>query len=69
MAGQAQFMVELRKAAQTGMAAGKKPADLAKVQLPEGVKNWVGDGLGAQVKDAYEEITQGKPHGEILGGK
>jgi cyclase len=69
MAGQAQFMVELRKAVQAGVDQGKKPADLAKVQLPESVKNWVGDGLAGQVKDAYEEITQGKPHGEISGGK
>jgi len=62
-------MVELRKAVQSGVDQGKKPADMAKLQLPDGVKNWVGDGLGSQVKDAYEEITQGKPHGEISGGK
>jgi glyoxylase-like metal-dependent hydrolase (beta-lactamase superfamily II) len=67
--GQAQFMVELRKAVMSAVDQGKKPADLAKLQLPDSVKNWVGDGLGAQAKDAYEEITQGKPHGEILGGK
>jgi hypothetical protein len=33
------------------------------------VKNWVGDDLGKQAKDAYEEIKQGRPHGEIVGGK
>jgi glyoxylase-like metal-dependent hydrolase (beta-lactamase superfamily II) len=69
LAGQAQFMVELRKAVQSAVDHGAKPADLAKLQLPDSVKNWVGDGLAAQAKDAYEEITQGKPHGEILGGK
>ena len=69
MAGQALFMVELRKAVMSAVDQGKKPADLAKLQLPDSVKNWVGDGLAAQVKDTYEEITQGKPHGEILGGK
>ncbi len=69
MAGQAQFMVELRKAVQSAVDQGKKPEDLANLQLPDGVKNWVGDGLKTQAKDAYEEITQGKPHGEILGGK
>jgi cyclase len=69
LAGQAQFMVELRKAVQAAVDQGAKPADLAKLQLPDSVKNWVGDGLAAQAKDAYEEITQGKPHGEILGGK
>jgi cyclase len=69
LAGQALFMVELRKAVKAAMDQGAKPADLAKLQLPDSVKNWVGDGLAAQAKDAYEEITQGKPHGEILGGK
>jgi hypothetical protein len=33
------------------------------------VKNWVGPSLPTQVKDTFEEITQGKPHGEIAGGK
>jgi hypothetical protein len=69
MAGQAQFMVELRKAVQSAVDQGQKPEDLAKLQLPDGVKNWVGDGLAGQAKDAYEEIKQGKPHGEISGGK
>jgi glyoxylase-like metal-dependent hydrolase (beta-lactamase superfamily II) len=69
MAGQAQFMVELRKAVKSAVDQGQKPADLAKLQLPDSVKNWVGDGLATQAKDAYDEITQGKPHGEILGGK
>ena len=69
MRGQEQFMVELHKAVKSAVDQGKKLDDLAKLQLPDGVKNWVGDGLSAQVKDAYEEITQGKPHGEILGGK
>jgi glyoxylase-like metal-dependent hydrolase (beta-lactamase superfamily II) len=69
MAGQALFMVELRKAVQSAVDQGRKPADLAKLQLPDTVMNWVGGSLAAQTKDAYEEITQGKPHGEILGGK
>jgi cyclase len=73
MAGQALFMVELRKAVQSAVDQGKTPADLAKLQLPD-VKN-VGEELGRRragsqaAKDAYEEITQGKPHGEISGGK
>jgi cyclase len=69
MAGQAQFMVELQKAVKSAVDQGKKPADLAGLQLPASVKNWVGDDLATQAKDAYEEITQGKPHGEIVGGK
>jgi cyclase len=69
MAGQAQFMLELHKAVKSAMDQGKKPADLATLELPDSVKNWVGDGLAGQAKDAYEEISQGKPHGEIVGGK
>ncbi len=69
MAGQAQFMVELHKAVKSAVDQGKKPADLASLQLPASVRNWVGEGLAEQAKDAYEEITQGKPHGEIVGGK
>jgi len=69
MAGQALFMTELHRAVKSAVHQGKHPEDLAKLQLPDSVKNWVGDGLSGQVKDAYEEITQGKPHGEILGGK
>ncbi len=69
MEGQAQFMIELRKAVKAAADKGQKPADMAKLQLPDNVKNWVGDGLQVQIKDAYEEITQGKPHGEIQGGK
>jgi cyclase len=69
LAGQAQFMLELHKAVKSAVDQGKKPEDLAALQLPDSVKNWVGDSLKQQTKDAYEEITQGKPHGEIQGGK
>jgi cyclase len=69
LAGQELFMVELYKAVRAGVDQGKKPEDLAKLQLPDSVKNWVGDVLATQVKDAYEEIKQGRPHGEIVGGK
>ena len=77
--GQELYMVELYKAVKGAMGSGKKLNDLVKldgdkpvstsVQLPGSVKNWVGDFLAAQVKDTYEEISQGKPHGEISGGK
>jgi hypothetical protein len=34
------------------------------------VKNWVAeDSLPGQVEVVYKEITTGKPHGEITGGK
>ena len=68
--GQILFFTELTKGVKSAIDSGKKAEDLvAAVQLPETVKNWTGDFLPAQLKDTYEEMTQGKPHGEILGGK
>ncbi len=79
VAGQERFMVELHKAVKAAVAQGKKLNDLVKMegakpvssslQLPASVKHWVGSFYPAQVKDTYEEISQGKPHGEIEGGK
>jgi cyclase len=75
LAGQAQFMTELHSAVQAAVKQGKKLDDIVKkqgdklvstsIQLPAGVKNWVGDGLPDQVRDTYDEITQHKPHGDI----
>ncbi len=79
IAGQGRFMAELHKAVKDAIAAGRKLDDLVRmdgdkpvattVKLPGEVSNWVGDSFPAQVRDAYEEIAQGKPHGEISGGK
>jgi|SRR5579871_545997 len=73
--GQGQFMTELHKAVAAAVKQGKKLDDIVKkdgnkltsttIQLPDSVKNWVGDGLADQVRDTYEEITQHKPHGDI----
>ena len=77
--GERQFIDELEKAVQAAVKAGKKLEDLvvkdgdkltgAKIQLPETVKNWVGDFFPGQIEVVYKEITLGKPHGEISGGK
>ena len=79
LAGQERFMTELQKAVKSAIGQGKKLEDLVEkkdgkpvktsLQLPDNVKHWVGLSLPAQVQDTYEEITQGKPHGEIMGGK
>jgi cyclase len=70
LAGQALYMTELHKAVKAAIAEGRKLPDFkTSLQLPDSVKHWVGPSLPAQVQDAYEEISQGKPHGEILGGK
>jgi len=54
---------------------GKKLDDIVKkegdklvstsIQLPDSVKNWVGEGLPDQVRDAYQEITQHTPIGDL----
>jgi len=70
--GQLLFMTELYKNVQSAVSAGKKleelvPPGTAKttLRLPDNVKRWVGPGLPAQVRDAYEEIAQKKPHGDL----
>ena len=67
--GQAQYLIALHKAVKDGVAQGKKLEDLASLQLPDNVQKWVGPSLRTQIKDTYDEITQGKPHGEIKSGK
>jgi cyclase len=67
--GQAQYMIALHKAVKDALAQGRKIDDLASVEVPDTVKKWVGPAMKAQIKDTYEEITQGKPHGEIKSGK
>jgi len=48
------------------MDQGKKAEGLeASITLPESVRKWVGNSFKAQVKDTYEEISQGKPHGDL----
>jgi cyclase len=67
LSGQEQFMTELFKAVKDGAGQGKKVEELqASIQLSMTVTPWVGDPLlKQQVKAAYDEITQHKPHGEI----
>ncbi|HET9319408.1 MAG TPA: MBL fold metallo-hydrolase [Bryobacteraceae bacterium] len=79
--GQIQFMIELHKAVAAAVKQGKKIQDIVSsetraafgnqvpvstsIRAPDHVKNWVGPFLALQVKDAYEEITQQKPHGDL----
>src|SRR5216684_4277889 len=74
MVGQRAFMLELHKAVDAAVKSGKKLDDIVKtengkqvttIQLPDSVKKWVGGGLVAQVKDTYNEITSGKPAGDL----
>ena len=70
--GQARFMVDLYRAVESAIKAGKKLEDVVAadgktttITLPNAVKNWTGKSLPAQVRDTWEEIVQKKPHGEI----
>jgi cyclase len=67
LSGQGQFMTELYKAVKAGIEQGKTVEDLQKtVELPNAVSTWVSEkSLKQQVKDAYNEIKQGKPRGDI----
>jgi glyoxylase-like metal-dependent hydrolase (beta-lactamase superfamily II) len=67
LTGQDQFMTELFKAVKDGISQGKKVEDLqSSIQLSVAVTAWVGEALlKQQIKAAYDEITQHKPHGEI----
>jgi hypothetical protein len=74
MVGQREFMIELHQAVAAAIKAGKKLDDVVKtegskstttIQLSAAVKNWVGEGLPGQVKDAYNEIAAKKPIGDL----
>ena len=64
LTGQRDFMLELHKAVAAAAKKGDK-VDAANVKLPDSVKNWVGDSFKGQVQDAFNEIKQGKPTGDI----
>jgi glyoxylase-like metal-dependent hydrolase (beta-lactamase superfamily II) len=65
--GQEQFMVELYQAVKAGIDAGQKLEDLqSSIKLPEAVNPWVSQAsLKRQIQDTYDEITQGKPRGDL----
>jgi cyclase len=67
LTGQAQFMTELYKAVKTGVDSHKSVEDLqASIQLPTAVAGWVAErSLKTQIKDAFDEISQGKPRGDL----
>jgi glyoxylase-like metal-dependent hydrolase (beta-lactamase superfamily II) len=72
---QGRFMKELRSAVEQAVKDGKKLGDIVTmkgdrpvataIKLPDSVKRHVGGSLPAQVRDAYNEITSGKPSGDL----
>lgn len=79
LAGEEHFLTEIYDTVRREIAAGKKLQDLvemkgtqpgaAKLRLSASVQHWVGSFYSSQIKDIYDEIIQGKPRGEITGGK
>ena len=69
--GQMRFFQELRNGVERQIRAGKSPTEISatNIMFPPEASRWVGNSLPAQVKDMVEEITQKRPHGEIVGGK
>jgi cyclase len=64
--GQAQYLSELYKGVQAGISSGKKPEEIApSLKFSESTKKWAGKDLATQVKHAYEEISEKKPHGDL----
>jgi glyoxylase-like metal-dependent hydrolase (beta-lactamase superfamily II) len=73
--GQIQFLQLLRSEVAKAVKSGKKLEDLvtmekdqpksAKMTLPDSVKNWVGNPLPSQIRDAYREVTAKKPAGDL----
>lgn len=75
LTGQAQFMTELRREAEKAVKAGKpldslvtmengKPTRTS-VKLSANVQRWASEGLAGRLKDAYDEVKAGKPHGDL----
>lgn len=77
--GQQAFLREIHAAVDDAIGQGQSLADMVtmtdgaptatSIELSSAVHNWVGPSFPQQVAFAYEEISQGKPHGEIVGGK
>jgi cyclase len=67
LTGQAQFISELYKAVKAGIDAGKKPDEIqASMKVSDAVRPWISGGsLKRQVQDVYDEITKGKPRGDL----
>ena len=66
LTGQAEFMTELRKAAEQAVAHGTDLKDFAaQVKLPAGVQHWVGNSLGRQATDAFNEVSKKTPAGGL----
>jgi len=75
LTGQASFMTELVASVKQAVAQGKKLDDIVtmkdgkavatSIKLPDSAKHWVSNSLPGHVVNAYNEVTQKKPVGDI----
>ncbi|HUQ92091.1 MAG TPA: MBL fold metallo-hydrolase [Bryobacteraceae bacterium] len=75
LSGETEFMIQLRKSVNRYVQEGRSLSELVTmekgepksttIKLPPSVSKWVGPFLAAQVKDTFEEIMAGKPHGDL----
>ncbi|MCS7024077.1 MAG: MBL fold metallo-hydrolase [Bryobacteraceae bacterium] len=75
LTGQMEFLLQLRRSVSRAIQQGQTLNDLVVMQegravkatltLPDSVRHWVGESLPTQIKDAFEEISAGKPHGDL----
>lgn len=64
LAGQKRYLVDLKNAVAAAVKQGKK-VDEIELKLPAEDANWLPKSPRNQITDAYNEITQGKPAGEL----
>jgi cyclase len=75
--GQMKFFNDLRSAVSSQISAGrgldsmvgKDASGKPTVKLAFQESRWVGNSLPTQITHMFEELKQGKPYGEITGGK
>jgi len=75
LSGEMDFMLQLRKTVNSAVTQGRSLNELVKfengqpksttITLPAANQKWVGSSFASQVRDAFEEISQGKPHGDL----
>jgi hypothetical protein len=74
IANQRLFFIELHNRVAAAVKQGKKIEDLVKkegdrevstIVMPSTVRTWVGPSLATAVRDAYREIKEKKPVGDL----
>ena len=78
-AGQRAFLEEINEKVGAAFRANRPLEELVAVEDGRGVSttielsgdvgNWVGDGFAEQVRVRYQELAEGRPHGDILAAQ